>query len=60
MNVLDDPTYLLYLYVKSIRGITDLGITDLGITDLGITDLGITDLGITEYEVCTQREDRLG
>ena len=45
MNVLDDPTYLLYLYVKSIRG---------------ITDLGITDLGITEYEVCTQREDRLG
>jgi hypothetical protein len=55
MNVLDDPTYLLYLYVKSIRGITDLGITDLGITDLGITDLGIT-----EYEVCTQREDRLG
>ena len=50
MNVLDDPTYLLYLYVKSIRGITDLG----------ITDLGITDLGITEYEVCTQREDRLG
>ncbi len=50
MNVLDDPTYLLYLYVKSIRGITDLG----------ITDLGITDLGITEYEVCTRREDRLG
>ncbi len=45
MNVLDDPTYLLYLYVKSIRG---------------ITDLGITDLRITEYEVCTRREDRLG